>query len=71
MWGLMKYGQSWSELTEKYNEIIEEYKKFGLDLIDIKKDLEFYLSIIPVVFLTGAIVHLYFFRKAHTKIAKL
>lgn len=71
MWESLKNPQNWADVTKSYKELMEQYKEFGYDLLNIKKDLEFYISAIPVIFLGGAIIHLYFFRKSQCQMAKL
>lgn len=71
MWESLKTAQNWADVTKSYKELVEQYKDFGYDLVNIKEELEFYISAIPVIFLAGAFIHLYFFRKSQCQIAKL
>jgi hypothetical protein len=59
------------EILDKYKDLVDQYKTFGYDLLNIKENLEFYLTALPTIFLAAAFVHLYYFRKAQTKIAYL
>ena len=39
MWGFLKSTQSWSDISDKYKDLAEQYKGFGSDLIKVKEDL--------------------------------
>ncbi len=38
MWDFFKNAQNWTDITKSYRVLVDEYKEFGKDLLNIKEE---------------------------------